>query len=187
MTVNITDGIPTIVECEKLMTRYYMLPNIIEHSLQVMRVSLAVTDQLKDGVSVNRNLVIAAALLHDITKTRSLKTKENHAASGGILLRELGFPGVAEIVEQHVIIQNLNLEGKIEEREIVYYADKRVMHDKIVTIDERVHDLIKRYGKVKEIRDQILRNKEQVLAVEKKIAGFMKIDIHHAMLEIGNN
>ena len=187
MMGNITDRIPTRAECEELMAIYSMLPNIVEHSLLVMRVSLAVTDHLKDGASVNRDLVIAAALLHDITKTRSLETKERHDASGGTLLKELGFPSVAEIVEQHVIIQNLNLEGKIEEKEIVYYADKRVMHDKIVTIDERVHDLIKRYGKVKEIRDQILRNKEQVLAVEKKITGFMKIDIHHAILEIGNN
>ena len=96
----------------------------------------------------------------------------------------LGRRSNAEIVEQHVIIQNLNLEGKIEEREIVYYADKRVMHDTIVTIEERVYDLIKRYGNQEEIRNQILRNKEQVLAVERKIAGFMKIDIHHAIQEI---
>ena len=184
MMGNITDRIPNRDECEELMARYSMLPNIVEHSLQVMRVSLAVTDNLKDGVSVNRNLVIAAALLHDITKTRSLETKERHADSGGTLLRELGFPSIAEIVEQHVIIQNLNLEGKIEEREIVYYADKRVMHDTIVTIEERVHDLMQRYGTAEEIRNQILRNKEQVLAVERKIAGFMKIDIHHAIQEI---
>jgi putative nucleotidyltransferase with HDIG domain len=178
MTGNIMDRIPNRAECEELMARYSMLPNIVEHSLQVMRVSLAVTDNLKDGVSVNRDLVIAAALLHDITKTRSLETKERHAYSGGTLLRELGFPSVAEIVEQHVIIHNLNLEGEIEGKEIVYYADKRVMHDTIVTIEERVNDLIKRYG------NQILRNKEQVLAVERKIARFMKIDIHHAIQEI---
>ena len=184
MMGNITDRIPTRDECEELMARYSMLPNIVEHSLLVMRVSLAVIDHLKDGVSVNRDLVIAAALLHDITKTRSLETKERHDASGGTLLRELGFPSVAEIVEQHVIIQNLNLEGKIEEKEIVYYADKRVMHDTIVTIEERVHDLMQRYGTAEEIRKQILRNKEQVLAVERKIAGFMKIDIHHAIQEI---
>ena len=178
------DRIPNRAECEELMARYSMLPNIVEHSLQVMRVSLAVTDNLKDGVSVNRDLVIAAALLHDITKTRSLETKERHAYSGGTLLRELGFPSVAEIVEQHVIIHNLNLEGEIEGKEIVYYADKRVMHDTIVTIEERVNDLIKRYGNQEEIRNQILRNKEQVLAVERKIARFMKIDIHHAIQEI---
>jgi putative nucleotidyltransferase with HDIG domain len=184
MTGNIMDRIPNRAECEELMARYSMLPNIVEHSLQVMRVSLAVTDNLKDGVSVNRDLVIAAALLHDITKTRSLETKERHAYSGGTLLRELGFPSVAEIVEQHVIIHNLNLEGEIEGKEIVYYADKRVMHDTIVTIEERVNDLIKRYGNQEEIRNQILRNKEQVLAVERKIARFMKIDIHHAIQEI---
>jgi hypothetical protein len=96
-------------------------------------------------------------------------------------LRELGFPRVAEIVEQHVIIQNINLQGRLEEREIVYYADKRVLHDTIVTIDERVHDLIQRYGTVEEIRNLILQNKSQVLTVERKIASFMKIDIDQAI------
>jgi len=184
MTENRTDRIPTRTECEELMARHSMLPHIIEHSLQVMRVSVAISNHLKDGVSVNRDLVIAAALLHDITKTRSLKTKEKHSASGGALLRELGFPSIAKIVEQHVIIQNLNLEGKIEEKEIVYYADKRVMHDKIVTIEERVHDLIRRYGTTEEIRNQIIRNKEKFIAVERKIAGFMKTDINNAIKEI---
>ena len=184
MTENIKDRIPNRAECEELMARYSMLPNIVEHSLQVMHVSLAITDNLKDGVAVNRDLVIAAALLHDITKTRSLKTKEKHAASGGALLRELGFPSIAEIVEQHVIIQNLHLEGKIEEKEIVYYADKRVMHDTIVSIEERVQDLIQRYGTSEEIRNQIIRNKQQVLAVEQKITDFMKIDIHRAIQDI---
>jgi len=158
-----------------------MLPNIVEHSMQVMNVSLAITDNLKSGVPVNRDLVIAAALLHDITKTKSLETKERHDASGGALLRELGFPSTAEIVEQHVIIQNLNLEGRLEEREIVYYADKRVLHDTIVTIEERVHDLVQRYGAAEEIRNLILQNKSQVLALERKIARFMAIDLHRAI------
>jgi len=180
MTENITDRIPTGTECEELMARYAMLPNIIAHSRQVMRVALAVADHLKDGVSVNRDLVLAAALLHDITKTRSLKTKERHAASGGALLRELGFHGVAAIVEQHVILRNFNPEGSLEETEIVYYADKRVMHDTVVTLDERIRDLIRRYATGEEIRDQILKNGEQALIVERKIAGFMQIDIHDA-------
>ena len=184
MTKNITDRIPTRAECEELMARYSMLPNIVAHSLQVMRVSLVLTDHLKDGVAINRDVIIAAALLHDITKTRSLETKERHDASGGAVLRELGFPRIAEIVEQHIVIQNLNLKGSLEEREIVYYADKRVMHDTIVTIKERVHDLIQRYGINEEIRDLILQNEAQVLAVERKIAGFMKIDINHAIQEI---
>jgi len=184
MTDNSTEKIPTEEECHELMARHSMLPNIVEHSLQVMRVSLAITDNLKEDVSISRELVIAGSLLHDITKTRSLQTKERHDASGGALLRELGYPDIAEIVEQHVIIHDLNLDGEIEEKEIVYYADKRVMHDTIVTLEERVHDLIQRYGAKEETRELILKNREQVLAVERKIAGFMKIDIHRAIQAI---
>jgi uncharacterized protein len=179
-----SDRIPSRVECDELMVHHSMRPNIVEHSIQVMNVSLAITDNLKNGVAVNRDIVVAAALLHDITKTRSLKTNERHDISGGELLREMGFTSVAEIVEQHVVFQNFNPQGRLEEREIIYYADKRVTHDTIVTIEERVHYLIQRYGNTEEIISRILQNKNLVLAVESKIASFMKIDIHRAIDEI---
>ena len=174
-------------ECYQLMARYSMLPNIVEHSIQVMRVSQAMMDNLKDGGSVDRDLVLAASLLHDITKTRSLETKERHDTSGGELLRKLGFRRIAEIVEQHVVFKNLNRQGRLEEREIMYYADKRVMHDRIVTIDERLHDLVERYGVTEEIRGLILQNKNMILAVENKINGFMKMDIHQVIQVIAVN
>ncbi len=180
---NKTNRIPTRAECEALMAKYSMLPNIVEHSFQVMRVALAITDNLKDHVSVDRDVVIAGALLHDITKTRSIKTKEKHAVSGGRLLRELGYPRIAEIVEEHIITKDLNLEGLPEEKEIVCYADKRVTHEKIVTIEERIDDLMQRYGHTEEIRNQILQNMKQVVAVEQKLNSFMKIDIHVAIRE----
>jgi len=180
---NNTDRIPGLAECEALMVQYAMLPNIVDHSFQVMHVALAITDNLVDGVAINRDAVIAGALLHDITKTRSLQTKERHAATGGTLLRELGFPLIAEIVEQHVVI-DLNPTGPIVEKEIVYYADKRVMHDKIVTLEERVQDLLIRYGKTEEIYNLILQNLQHVIPVEQKLNSFMKTDIHNVIKEI---
>ena len=81
-------------------------------------------------------------------------------------------------------MQNLNPQGRLEEREIIYYADKRVMHNKIVTIDERVHDLLQRYGNTEEIESLISQNKDLIRAVESKIASFMKIDINSAIEEI---
>lgn len=180
----IQDRIPTRGECEELMKRYSMLPHIVDHSLQVMRVSIALAVNLKSSVSINRDMVVSAALLHDITKMRSLTTKERHDISGGALLRELGFNRLAIIVEQHVILQNFFPYGKLEEREIIYYADKRVMHDKIVTIEDRVQDLIQRYGTTEEIRNLILENTSLVLDVEKKIAGFMAIDIQRAIQQM---
>ncbi|MCG6537222.1 MAG: HDIG domain-containing protein [Syntrophales bacterium LBB04] len=181
MTKSKGNRVPSREECDELMAQYSMLPNIVAHSRQVMNVSLAIIDNLKNGITVNRGQVIAAALLHDITKTKSLKTKETHAATGGALLRELGFQSIAEIVEQHVVIENLDPKGRIEEREIVYYADKRVMHDTIVTVEERVNDLIRRYGTTEKIRYQILQNKTKALLIEKKIASFMAIDLHLAI------
>jgi len=187
MAKSIRDRIPSREECNELMVQHSMRPNIVEHSIQVMHVSLVIADNLNNGVTVNRDLVIAGALLHDITKTRSLKTKERHDLSGGKLLREMGFTSIAEIVEQHVVLQNLNSQGRLEEREIIYYADKRVMHDKVVSIDERVHDLLQRYGNGEEIRSLILQNKNLILAVESKIVSFMKIDINRAIEEIKAN
>jgi putative nucleotidyltransferase with HDIG domain len=181
MSGSIDNTIPSREECNELMAQYAMLPHIVEHSRQVMRVSLAIIDNLKNGVTLNRDLVIAAALLHDITKTRSFETKERHDMSGGALLRGMGFTIIAEIVEQHVVFQKFDAHSGLEEREIIYYADKRVMHDRIVTIDERVYDLIQRYGTEDETRNRILKDKGLILAVESKIAGFMNIDIHRAI------
>jgi uncharacterized protein len=173
----IHDRIPSVEECNDLMRRYDMQQNIVEHSVQVMRVSLAITDNLKNKAKINRDLVIAASLLHDITKTRAIKTKEKHDESGGELLRELGFISIAEIVEHHVILKSFNPHGRLEEREIVYYADKRVAHDKIVTIEERVRDLIHRYGVTEGIRSLLSLQK----SIEKKIAGYMKVDLQQSI------
>ncbi|MDQ5985466.1 MAG: hypothetical protein CSYNP_01176 [Syntrophus sp. SKADARSKE-3] len=165
----------------ELMVQYAMLPNIIDHSIQVMRVSLAIVDNLKSGITISRDLVVAAALLHDITKTRSLSSKERHEKSGGELLRDMGLTCIAEIVEQHVHLPDLDPLGKLEEREIVYYADKRVMHDRIVSIEERYQDLMQRYGIAEDIRTFIFQNQGLALTVENKINSFMVKDIHCAI------
>ena len=177
----VRDRIPSPEECDELMAKYSMLPNIVAHSRQVMRVSLAITDNVKKGVAINRDMIIAAALLHDITKTRSLKTREPHDQSGGELLRELGFVSIGEIVKQHVILLDFDPKARLKESEIINYADKRVMHDRIVSLAERVQDLIQRYGATEEIKNRIQQNEIQVIAIEKKIAGSIAIDLDIAI------
>jgi len=158
-----------------------MLPNIIAHSEQVMRVALAIADNLERDAAVDRSLVTAAALLHDITKTRSLETRERHDETGAALLRELGYPRVALIVEQHVIFTGFLPDGPVEEREIVYYADKRVMHERIVSLEERVRDLRERYGKSPEIMELINTNRDFVLGLERKLGGAMRVPLETAI------
>lgn len=162
--------IPTYNECIKIIDKKGMLENIKEHSILVMKVSLAITDALKPGVNINRELVLAGAILHDITKTESLATHEPHDFSGGAYLRSLGLAPVAEIVEAHVEAESLDFDGPLSEKDIVHYADKRVKHSSIVTLSQRVEDLLVRYGNTEERRKMILQRVPYNEKLEQKIA-----------------
>ena len=180
-----TNRIPSIDECYSLMKNNNMLPNIFEHSVQVMNVALAITDNIKQGVVVNRQLVIAGSLLHDITKTNSLNTREPHDITGGQFARDAGFFDVAEVIEEHVVLKNFVSDGKLQEKEIVFYADKRVMHNQIVTIDERMEDLAVRYNRIPEIWRINFRRKTD--EVEKKINSFLISDVETVISTITKN
>jgi putative nucleotidyltransferase with HDIG domain len=67
---------------------------------------------------VNVDLVIASALLHDIKRR-----EKSHDTAGAALLRDLGFPRVAEVVYQHMNIE-LDPQAPVRETELVYFADK---------------------------------------------------------------
>ncbi|KAH3759000.1 metal-dependent phosphohydrolase [Pelomyxa schiedti] len=134
-------------ECRKLWVEYDMLPNIQDHSETVCRVATTIVSRLRDP-ALRAKLgptTEAGALLHDITKTRSLKTGEDHPLTAGTLLRSRGLEELAHIVEQHVDIFDFDPSGPLLPAEIVCYSDKRVTHDKVVTLEERRLDLVKRY------------------------------------------
>ncbi len=176
--MNYNVPVPTIDECYELIERYKMLDNIIRHSEQVMNVAMALVAHLRDPDIIQASLVQAAALLHDIAKTRTIGSREmRHDLIGGQIMRELGYDAIAEIVDSHVVFEDFKPEGDLEAREIVFYADKRVMHDTIVSIDDRVDDLVKRYGINQHIVTLITENKNFVLQMEQKIQGFLTRDI----------
>src|SRR4030042_1139980 len=81
--------------------------------------------------------------------------------------------GIAQVVETHVVFEGFDPNGCREEREIVFYADKRVMHDRIVSIEDRVDDLVKRYGINRRIITLITENKNFIVQVEQKIQSFL--------------
>lgn len=169
--MNSKDYIPTKEECYRLFHEYSMYDNIIAHSKQVTRIALALVDSMKEPTAVNRDLVEASALLHDITKTRSIETGEKrHDKTGEELLRSLGMERVARIVGDHVRMKDFNETGPLEEREIVFYADKRVRHDVIVSLDERIDDLVERYGINPLARKKIKEGRRFGKKLEAKIA-----------------
>lgn len=177
--------VPTEEECYELMRSSGMLENIVRHSVQVMKVSMALVGALRDPSSINADLVKAGALLHDIAKTRTIGSGEmRHDLIGGRIMRDLGYDAVARIVEAHVFFDGFDPRGPLKEREIVFYADKRVMHDMIVSLDDRVNDLVNRYGSTQRIVTLILENKQFVLDLELKLQSHLTADIEDLLSKI---
>ncbi len=168
--------IPDREECLELMQRYGMLDNIIAHSLEVARVALFLAIALNQkGQRIDLGLVEAASLLHDIAKTECLRTKEDHARAGCRLLKEIGYDEIGEIVAQHVWLNGEGIPSSISEVELVNYADKRVRHDQIVSLEERFFDLKDRYGGDQRAIEYMERLEKMISGIEDKI--FLMLEI----------
>lgn len=149
-------NIPTYDQCLALMREMAMMDHIVGHSMQVCRVATFLTHQLSSRqYHLNLDLIRAAALLHDITKTRSFETSENHALTGGQFLTERGYPEVGDLVRQHVKLDEYPQSPVVNEVAIINYADKRVLHDQVVTLQVRLEYILERYGQVPEHRQRI--------------------------------
>lgn len=163
--------IPSVEECFRLMDSHRMLPNIRDHSIVVARIAAFLTQSLsRVGVHLSIDTVIAGALLHDIGKTACLKTPENHAAKGQEICLAENFDGIGDIVAEHVILKNYSPDMELSEKVIVYYADKRVNHDQVVSLDERLAYIIRQYGNG-DVRLQklIRKNFNRCVVIENKI------------------
>jgi putative nucleotidyltransferase with HDIG domain len=166
--------IPTKKECYHLMFKMKMMDHIVIHSMQVCRVATLLTENLIDqGLQLNFDLIQAAALLHDITKTRSFKTEENHALTGGQYLTELGFAEVGNLVRQHVTLDEYPETVRLGETEVINYADKRVLHEDVVSLDKRLDYILEKYAKIPEHRERIYRLWEKTKEIEDKIFGIL--------------
>jgi uncharacterized protein len=152
--------VPSRTECMELLLRYDTPLHIRRHSLLVAEVALFLADRLnrRNGSRLDLRLIEAAALLHDIGKMSGLQTGEDHAELGAKMLEGIVAPPVARIVGEHISLDSSQVAGPVTESLIVNYSDKRVKHDRIVSVEERYEDLIERYAKAPR-QVQLLRQK----------------------------
>ena len=162
--------IPTKVQCYQMISKMKMMDHIVVHSLQVCRVATFLTEHLnKQHYRLNFDLIQSAALLHDITKTRSFKTREDHALTGGKYLSDHGYPEVGDLIRQHVKLDTYSVDATIREVEVLNYGDKRVLHDDIVVLDKRLDYIQERYAETPEHREQINVLWKKTRAMENKL------------------
>lgn len=165
-------NLPTHKECLAIIEDHHVPPHIVRHSLTVAKFAVFLAKRLKEnGQTVDIKLVNRACLLHDIvricdfkkldyskfeqpvtdrdkTRWRQLRedyngTPHEHAAYD--ILRD-NYPALALTIKKHRYVAILDEQEKLDtwEEKLVYYADKRVMHDKIVPLKERLTEGHKR-------------------------------------------
>ena len=102
---------------------------LVAHCRAVAALADALCAMLKEkGLSLDSGAVHAAALLHDIAKG-----ERDHAAVGGLWLKELGLVELAEIVRQHTEPDS----DALNEAGLVFLADKLVRGEQRVELEER--------------------------------------------------
>lgn len=144
--------------------------NVGAHCDAVADVCARLSDALAErGMVARRGFARAAGMCHDLCRFvdfkpgaapdgyeepmedrkawdawKSAHPFATHEEAAGAFLRERGYPELARAVQEHSV--HFPLHGRTSvESQILYYADKRVIGDRIVSIAERHEDFAVRY------------------------------------------
>ncbi len=139
--------LPSEAEIQALYEQYHALPGIQSHMRVVAAIAVELGRHHQAHTNVNLGLVETAAKLHDLVRTpeqwvhlpAGISTPMPHAEINYLILRD-AFPEVAETIRPHSLMTILNPQPFTSlEQKLVYYADKRVNHSDIVTLDDRLN------------------------------------------------
>lgn len=154
---------------QKLISQYRVPLHIQKHMQKVAAVALYLGQHLRQaGEKLDLVVVRQGALLHDVMKLCDFKKLDfehfeqnisaediqfwtalmkscshiGHVEAAYNMLMEIGEEKLAVIVRKHRFAGLIDKRDKpvTWEEKLVYYADKRVQHDKIVSIPQRLKD-----------------------------------------------
>jgi len=127
--------IPTREQCLQILSDCCVPAGVQKHCQLVAKAAVRLGKLLNGrGYSLDIQAIEAAALLHDIERT-----KPNHAGAGADLLLSKGHVEIAEIVRQHMKPDPAE-RSRVSEVTVVYLADKFVGDDGIVPLEKRFLD-----------------------------------------------
>lgn len=156
-------------EISRLYQKYETPVRVIRH----MRKVAELADQLMDGMPMprlNRARVMKACLLHDLCRA-----EKQHARVSAEAIRKEGYPVIAALVAVHheAAYSEREAQGPLTEAEILFYADKRVQEDVLVSVEERFRESRKKCRSPEACaqHDAMLA---KTLKIEKKIRRLLK-------------
>ncbi|WP_024955574.1 DVU_1551 family NTP transferase [Sulfurospirillum arcachonense] len=125
-------GVPNEKECLAILEQNEVDEHIIKHTQAVGKIVLRLLDKIsKCNLNFDKNELLAAALLHDISRK-----EKNHAFVGAQKLRLMGYKKVGDIIETHMDI-DVDMNQPLNENELLFLADKLVSEDEVCGFEER--------------------------------------------------
>lgn len=140
--------LPNYLTCIELHLQHHSLPQVIDHVIFTTQTALSIVKELKALFpTINCQLVLAGAMLHDIGRSQSHNI--DHGIIGGEIIKQHGFPvELVYIVENHIFAGILKdetyefslpakeyLPSTIEEK-IVAYSDNISKNLQILSREE---------------------------------------------------
>lgn len=180
---------PDEEECSALWDKYDMPEHIRAHSRLVADLAVAVAEKLAEtGADVHVPSVLACGLLHDLGKYYTIRNGGSHGQVGAAWVQsEIRNPHIAQGVLQHVRWV-WRIDEAIDAWLLAYciiYSDKRVMHDSVVSLEERYVDLVARYGVTEEAKIRIAGAHRQGREIEAALSRRLRIPLHEYTFDSG--
>ena len=139
--------------------------DITRHSIEVAKLSgILAVHALKNGFRMDLSRIEAGALLHDIER----KSGRDHAEKGSVLLEKMGFSKVSGIVGAHMELPADALE-RIDERAIVYLADKLTCGNKRVSIRTRLDAALSRFASNSDAADAVKKRMSDASLIMRRL------------------
>jgi putative nucleotidyltransferase with HDIG domain len=173
--------IPSRLDAAALLLSFRPVEGILEHSMVAADVASFLAEALlRGGHRVDRSIVEAAALLHDIDKALAMTDPLRalgHGHAGARWLEEHGYAELAPAVDAHPVgrlteqpYADWVAATSIEQR-LVAYADKR-SQDRLVTLDERFERWRRKHRGMSRILDL---GRERAAELEAEVCGLAGI------------
>ena len=186
-------------QAQELLDEFRTPHHVRAHCLQVARVGEFLAKKLNEaGIDVDPETVWIAGMIHDVVRVvdfnklpedlgnqedrvtwkalRKTYKNQHHADVAEKILNEIGEQELADIVKRHKFISIGTSEGpQTWESKLLYYADKRVAHDQIVGLKERLDEGWARNFKDKPRIAEDESREAAIMALEEEI--FEKLQI----------
>ncbi len=172
-----SDNLPDETGCLALLKKYHTPQHIVDHCVKVWKVAKVLAEGLRQrSHSIDMDLLRTACLLHDIAKFMCIEGGlAYHDRKGEEILKDEGLASVGIIVGQHVVLRDSGRDG-IREEHVLFYADKRVVHDEVVDLDQRFHYLLETYGGFPQAEEKLAIMEKTTRRLEERIFCLLDFD-----------